>query len=118
LDHGNRALEDAALVTRLVQEQMTLTVCPLSNQKLCVVKDLQQHPLPRMLQLGLRATVNSDDPAYFGGYVNDNFLALAERGLLDAAQCITLARNSFLGACLSDEVRQQHLSAIDNYANR
>jgi adenosine deaminase len=118
LDHGNRALEDAALVTRLVQEQMTLTVCPLSNQKLCVVKDLQQHPLPRMLQLGLRATVNSDDPAYFGGYVNDNFLALAERGLLDAAQCITLARNSFLGAFLSDEVRQQHLSAIDNYANR
>jgi adenosine deaminase len=117
LDHGNRALEDAALVTRLVQEQMTLTVCPLSNQKLCVVKDLQQHPLPRMLQLGLRATVNSDDPAYFGGYVNDNFLALAERGLLDAAQCTTLARNSFLGAFLPDEVRQQHLSAINHYAN-
>ena len=117
LDHGNRALEDAALVTRLVQEQMTLTVCPLSNQKLCVVKDLQQHPLPRMLQLGLRATVNSDDPAYFGGYVNDNFLALAERGLLDAAQCTTLARNSFLGAFLPHEVRQQHLSAINHYAN-
>jgi len=117
LDHGNRALEDEMLVARLVQEQMTLTVCPLSNQKLCVVKDLQQHPLPRMLQLGLRATVNSDDPAYFGGYVNDNYQALAARGLLDAAQCTTLARNSFLGAFLPDEVRQQHLSAIDHYAN-
>jgi adenosine deaminase len=117
LDHGNRALEDEALVTRLVSEQMTLTVCPLSNQKLCVVKDLSQHPLPRMLQLGLRATVNSDDPAYFGGYVNDNFQALATRGLLDAAQCATLARNSFLGAFLPDEVRQQHLSAIDHYAS-
>jgi len=70
-----------------------------------------------MLQLGLRATVNSDDPAYFGGYVNDNFLALAERGLLDATQCTTLARNSFLGAFLPDEVRQQHLSAINHYAN-
>ena len=117
LDHGNRALEDEALVTRLVREQMTLTVCPLSNQKLCVVKDLGQHPLPRMLQLGLRATVNSDDPAYFGGYVNDNYQALAARGLLDAAQCKTLARNSFLGAFLPDDMRQQHLSAIDHYAS-
>jgi adenosine deaminase len=117
LDHGNRALEDEALVARLVREQMTLTVCPLSNQKLCVVKDLAQHPLPRMLQLGLRATVNSDDPAYFGGYVNDNYQALAARGLLDVAQCKTLARNSFLGAFLPDEMRQQHLSAIDHYAS-
>ncbi len=116
LDHGNRALEDDALVGRLVREQMTLTVCPLSNQKLCVVKDLQQHPLPRMLQLGLRATVNSDDPAYFGGYVNDNFLALANRGLLDAGQCMTLARNSFLGAYLDDATRAAHLAAIDTYA--
>jgi len=70
-----------------------------------------------MLQLGLRATVNSDDPAYFGGYVNDNYQALAARGLLDAAQCKALARNSFLGAFLPDEVRQQHLSAIDHYAS-
>ncbi len=116
LDHGNRALEDDALVGRLVREQMTLTVCPLSNQKLCVVKDLQQHPLPHMLQLGLRATVNSDDPAYFGGYVNDNFLALADRGLLDAGQCMTLARNSFLGAYLDDATRAAHLAAIDTCA--
>ena len=115
LDHGNRALEDAALVERLAAEQMTLTVCPLSNLKLCVVKDLGQHPLPRMLQMGLRATVNSDDPAYFGGYVNDNFLALAERGLLDATQCATLARNSFQGAVLDDATRAAHLAAIDRY---
>ena len=78
IDHGNRALEDAALVARLVSERMPLTVCPLSNLKLCVVDDLRQHPLKIMLERGLTATVNSDDPAYFGGYLNDNFNAVAE----------------------------------------
>ena len=117
IDHGVRCVDDPALVAELARRQIPLTVCPLSNQKLCVVKDLGQHPLPRMLQLGLRATVNSDDPAYFGGYVNDNYQALAARGLLDAAQCKTLARNSFLGAFLPDDMRQQHLSAIDHYAS-
>src|SRR4029079_8408170 len=74
IDHGNRALEDAALTQRLVREGKTLTVCPLSNLKLCVVTDLKQHPMKRMLDLGLRATCNSDDPAYFGGYIADNFI--------------------------------------------
>ena len=78
IDHGNRALEDEELVRRLAAERMTLTVCPLSNLKLCVVPDLKQHPLKRMLDLGLRATVNSDDPAFFGGYVGENFRAVAE----------------------------------------
>jgi adenine deaminase len=73
LDHGNRSLEDEALIRRLADEQMTLTVCPLSNLKLCVVGDMADHPIDRMLDLGLRATINSDDPAYFGGYVNDNY---------------------------------------------
>src|SRR5580704_15673690 len=77
LDHGNRSLEDAVLTERLVQERMTLTVCPLSNLRLCVVPSLEAHPIARMLRLGLRATINSDDPAYFGGYLNDNFRALA-----------------------------------------
>jgi adenosine deaminase len=74
IDHGNRALEDPALVKRLAAERMTLTVCPLSNLKLCVVDDMAAHPLKRMLDLGLRATVNSDDPAYFGGYLGANWL--------------------------------------------
>jgi adenosine deaminase len=78
IDHGNRALEDAALVARLASERMPLTVCPLSNLKLCVVDDLSRHPLKVMLEQGLAATVNSDDPAYFGGYLNDNFKAVAD----------------------------------------
>ena len=117
LDHGNRALEDTTLVARLVREQITLTVCPLSNQKLCVVPNLDLHPLPRMLQLGLRATVNSDDPAYFGGYVNDNFLALANRGLINAADCVTLARHSFEGAFLEPATRAAHLAALAHFVD-
>ena len=78
LDHGNRAMEDPDLVARIAASQMALTVCPLSNLRLCVVDDLRDHPLPEMLAAGLRATVNSDDPAYFGGYVNENYLAIAE----------------------------------------
>ena len=82
LDHGNRSLEDAALTERLKREQMTLTVCPLSNLKLCVVPDMEAHPIDAMLRAGLRATINSDDPAYFGGYMNDNYRAVAHgRGL-------------------------------------
>jgi adenosine deaminase len=98
LDHGNRALEDPILTTRLVREAMTLTVCPLSNLKLCVVDDLARHPIGRMLKLGLRATINSDDPAYFGGYVNDNYRAVTAGLTLE--DIATLARNSFLGSFL------------------
>ena len=115
IDHGNRALEDPALVTRLVRTATTLTVCPLSNLKLCVVDDIAAHPLPAMLRLGLRATVNSDDPAYFGGYVNDNFRALAATGQFAATDFVTLARNSFLGSFLPDEEVARHLDAIARY---
>ncbi|WP_370235551.1 adenosine deaminase, partial [Brevundimonas sp.] len=79
IDHGNRAMEDPALIRRLVDENMTLTVCPLSNHKLCVVDDLSRHPLPAMLEAGLKVTLNSDDPAYFGGYVNRNYEAMADQ---------------------------------------
>jgi adenosine deaminase len=113
LDHGNRALEDAGLVTRLAREGMTLTVCPLSNLKLCVVDDIARHPIPAMLAKGLRATVNSDDPAYFGGYIADNYRAIAP--LLDRDQLVTLARNSFLGSFLPDDAVTRHLAAIDAY---
>jgi adenosine deaminase len=102
IDHGNRALEDSALVARLAAEGMTLTVCPLSNLKLCVVDDLGAHPMRRMLELGLRPTVNSDDPAYFGGYLLDNYVRVAAATGLGAAELATLARNSFTGSFLTE----------------
>ena len=116
IDHGNRALEDAALVQRIVSDGLTLTVCPLSNLKLCVVDDLAQHPLRRMLAAGLRATVNSDDPAYFGGYVNANFVAVADALNLTRDEIITLARNSFTGSFLPPAKQVVHLAAIDSFA--
>ena len=116
IDHGNRSLDDQKLVARLAAEHTTLTVCPLSNLKLCVVKDLKDHPLRRMLQLGLRATVNSDDPAYFGGYVNDNFRAVTKALGLTKPELVTLAKNSFLGSFLDDDDKARHLTAIDFYA--
>jgi adenosine deaminase len=114
LDHGNRALEDTMLTARLARQAMTLTVCPLSNLKLCVVPEMAAHPIARMLRLGLRATINSDDPAYFGGYVGDNYLAVAP--LLQPADLVTLARNSFLGSFLTDAEIAGHVAAVDAYA--
>ncbi|MDB5418888.1 MAG: add [Phenylobacterium sp.] len=116
IDHGNRSLEDAALVKRLAAEAMTLTVCPLSNLKLCVVADMAAHPLKRMLDLGLHATINSDDPAYFGGYLADNWLAVTQSLGLTRPDLITLARNSFSGSFLAPAEIARHLAAIDAYA--
>ena len=113
IDHGNRSLEDAALVARLAAEGMTLTVCPLSNLKLCVVDDLAAHPLRTMLDAGLAATVNSDDPSYFGGYVGANYLAVADALDLSKDELVTLARNSFTGSFLDDADKAAHLAAID-----
>lgn len=113
LDHGNRSLEDPLLVARLARQAMTLTVCPLSNLKLCVVDDMRNHPISRMLQFGLRATINSDDPAYFGGYIDDNFQALVRCGKLRKEDVATLARNSFLGSFLPNEDIVRHLATID-----
>lgn len=116
IDHGNRSLEDPVLVEHIVREGLTLTVCPLSNHKLCVVKDLNDHPIPNMLKKGLRATINSDDPAYFGGYVNDNFLSLTRLGLINRADCITLARNSITGAFLPDDRKAALIAEIEAFA--
>jgi adenine deaminase len=113
LDHGNRSLEDDVLVKRLASEEMTLTVCPLSNLKLCVVEDMTAHPLKKMLDLGLRATVNSDDPSYFGGYMNDNFAAVITALDLSKDDIKTLAKNSFRGSFLSEGEIRAHLAAID-----
>lgn len=115
LDHGNRSLEDPVLTARLAREGMTLTVCPLSNLKLCVVDDMADHPIDRMLREGLRATINSDDPAYFGGYIAANFRAAADARGLTRADCAMLARNSFLGSFLSDEEVAGHLATLDSY---
>jgi len=117
LDHGNRSLEDPALIRRLAESQMALTVCPLSNFRLCVVPDMAEHPIDRMLDLGLRATINSDDPAYFGGYIGENFRAAAAARGLGKAQLITLARNSFLGAFVDDATRQNYLRRLDTFAS-
>lgn len=115
IDHGNRALEDDALVARIAGEGLCLTVCPLSNVKLCVVDDIAAHPLRTMLARGLRATVNSDDPAYFGGYVNANFVAVADALDLTRDELVTLARNSFTGSFLSEAEQAPHLAAIAAY---
>jgi adenosine deaminase len=116
IDHGNRALEDPALVQRLAGSGMTLTVCPLSNLKLCVVDDLKAHPLKRMLQLGLHATVNSDDPAYFGGYLGANWLQTADAVGLTRDELVTLAKNSFAGSFLGEAEAAKHVAAVEAYA--
>ena len=116
MDHGNRSMEDEALVRRLVAEGMTLTVCPLSNLKLCVVKDLKEHPVPEMLRQGLHVTLNSDDPAYFGGYVNANYAELARAVGLTREQVTLLARNSFEGSFLGEAEKAVRIAELEAYA--
>ncbi|TCM67255.1 adenosine deaminase [Acinetobacter calcoaceticus] len=101
IDHGVRSEEDSQLLARLAKEQMPLTVCPLSNLKLCVVDDMQQHNIQRLLQQGLCVMVNSDDPAYFGGYMNDNFIAIQNALNLSEAELKQLAVNSFNASFIS-----------------
>ena len=115
IDHGVRSLEDAALVARLVQGKVPLTVCPLSNLKLRVVPELAAHPLARMLEAGLVATVNSDDPAYFGGYLNENFRAIFAALPLDGAHAYTLARNSFEASFIEAEAKAKYIGELDHY---
>ena len=116
MDHGNRSMEDEALVRRLAAEQMTLTVCPLSNLKLCVVKDLKDHPVPEMLRRGLHVTLNSDDPAYFGGYVNENYRQLADAVGLTRDQVTQIAINSFEGSFLGDAEKAALIAEVKAYA--
>ncbi|MGH9051322.1 MAG: adenosine deaminase [Acidimicrobiia bacterium] len=113
IDHGVRCLGDDRLVGRLVAEQIPLTVCPLSNVKLRVFPDLEHHNLPQLLERGLRVTINSDDPAYFGGYIGENFLASARVHGLTGEQMRQVARNSFLASFLDDEEKQRHVAAVD-----
>ncbi|WP_184731072.1 adenosine deaminase [Streptomyces netropsis] len=113
IDHGVRAMEDDALVARLAVDQVPLTLCPLSNVRLRVIDRLADHPLRSMLDAGLLVTVNSDDPAYFGGYADDNFAAVRDALGLDAETLRILARNSFRAAFLDDETRELYLKEVD-----
>lgn len=115
IDHGNNCLTDEVLVKRLVDDKIALTVCPLSNLELKVVDDLKDHPLKKMLNLGLKATVNSDDPAYFGGYMNANFLQTAEALDLTKEDVKTLVKNSFEYSLLSDDEKQKYLIQVENF---
>ena len=115
IDHGNRALEDEALTQRIAAEGMALTVCPLSNLKLCVVDDLKNHPIRKMLNASLKATMNSDDPAYFGGYMNENFLRLTEALNLSKDEVVTLARNGFEAAFVPDDQKQLMIDKLDAF---
>jgi len=115
LDHGNRSLEDNELVNELIKRNMALTVCPLSNDKLQVVKDLSKHPIKQMLDLGLKATVNSDDPAYFGGYINDNFKAVANSLNLNKKDLYQLARNSFEASFANEQQKKEMIQQLDEY---
>jgi adenosine deaminase len=115
IDHGIRALDDPGLVARLARERVPLTVCPLSNVRLRVVDDIRRHPLRKMIEKGLIVTVNSDDPAYFGGYVNENFAAAQEGLSLSDEDLAQLARNSFEAAFLPPEEKQALVRRVDEY---
>lgn len=115
IDHGVRCLEDPALVQRLVRERIPLTVCPLSNVKLCVFKSLEDHNLKTLLDLGLCVTVNSDDPAYFGGYITENLMASQQALGLTRHDIYTLARNSFEASFLSIDEKQRLIDELDRF---
>jgi adenosine deaminase len=115
IDHGVRALEDPDLMDELARRRMPLTVCPLSNLRLCVVDDMTAHPLKMMLDRGLVVTVNSDDPAYFGGYVNDNYYAVRQALALTDEELAMIARNSFGAAFLDETTKAKYLAEVDRY---
>lgn len=116
VDHGVRCLEDEALVKRLIDEEMTLTVCPLSNIRLCVYETLDQHPILKMLEQGIRVTVNSDDPPYFGGYLNDNLVAMVDALDMTEDQARALALNSFKGSFVDDSQKAVWISELVAFA--
>jgi adenine deaminase len=113
VDHGNRSLADPALVGRLARERLALTVCPLSNLRLRVVEDLKAHPLRRMMDKDLVITVNSDDPSYFGGYVNDNYRAVADALSLRRDEVIAIVRNGFHASLMSESEKAAGLAEVD-----
>jgi adenosine deaminase len=118
IDHGVRCVEDPELVKRLVSEKLPLTVCPLSNVKLCVYPEMAQHQLKQMLEMGLHVTVNSDDPAYFGGYVGENFVAIQEGLSFSPDQLLRLAENSFSASFLTEADKEKHLAHLRQWVGQ
>jgi adenine deaminase len=114
IDHGVQAFGDTALMQRLAQDKIPLTVCPLSNLKLCVFKNLSDHNLGRMLDAGIVATVNSDDPAYFGGYINENFTQTFAALGLNSQHAYTLAHNSFEASFIDPSLRRNYIDRLNN----
>jgi adenine deaminase len=115
IDHGVRSIEDEKLLFRIIKEKMPLTVCPLSNIKLCVFKEMKDHNLKKLLDLGALVTINSDDPAYFGGYANQNYLEAANALNLEAEDIKTLARNSFEASFLPQEIKLKWIEEIKQW---
>lgn len=115
IDHGVRSIEDEALMTRIIEEKIPLTVCPLSNIKLCVFKKMSDHNLRKLLQRGVLVTINSDDPAYFGGYANQNYLEAAEALSLEEEEIKTLARNSFEASFLTQDLKNYWIQEINKW---
>ncbi len=113
IDHGNRSIDDAKLVERLAQQQIPLTLCPLSNLELKVVQDLKEYPASKMLDKNLLITINSDDPAYFGGYLNENYIALTNNLSLTPDQIKQLAINSFKGSWLNEVEKNKWISEME-----
>jgi adenosine deaminase len=118
IDHGIRAIDDPGLVERLAKDGTILTVCPLSNLRLRTVKSLAAHPLRRLYEAGVRVTINSDDPAYFGGYLHENYRATAEALNLTVTELADIAANGFRGAFLTDAEKTGYLARIDAYVRR
>lgn len=118
IDHGNNSLNDPELVEEIVRKDLALTVCPLSNISLRVVNKIQDHPLKKMMEMGLKVTVNSDDPAYFGGYINQNYIAVQEALQLTKHDLYILAKNSFEYALLDPLTKQQYLDELEVYYNK
>ena len=117
IDHGNNALQDKNLVEEIIKRDIALTVCPLSNTALQVVDDLKNHPLKKMMDLGLKVTINSDDPAYFGGQVNKNYEDIQKALNLTKSELFQLAKNSFKYSLLNDHKKQQYLNELEVYYN-
>jgi adenosine deaminase len=115
IDHGVRCIEDDALVKHLIKIKMPLTVCPLSNTKLCVFNDMAEHNIVELLNQGVQVTVNSDDPAYFGGYMNENFHALYDGLALTREQAVSLVRNSYNASFISEDRRSELHVLLDDY---
>jgi len=115
IDHGIRSLDDENLVQELVRRKIPLTVCPLSNLKLRVIERMENHPLKKMMEKGLLVTINSDDPAYFGGYINENYLAMQEAFKLDREDIYNIAKNSFEASFLETSKKEEMIAKLDEY---